>query len=471
MTYKRVLFDTITPIALYENLKTVFPDERLLFFESGVNNQEGNFSYVFAGVEERVWHENGKSYHQSASGTQSGTTEITENPLLFLKERFSAADSEAYRQLSTELGIGFVDGFVGFVSYDAVKLFEPVLKKRMDPLVDVTHTPDIDLIRPKYIFVYSHKNRILTALSALENSENMLENALTAIKEPIGFMPLKRAVQMNEGYLQFDKGQFFDKVQRAKEEIRNGEVFQILIANRYTVAAEVDPFSFYRVLRSKNPSPYQFFLPYDHFAIVGCSPEKLVSLHNGQILLCPIAGTRKRGSTYERDNALAAELLADEKERAEHIMLVDLGRNDVGRTAKAGTVRVENLMHIERFSHVMHIVSDIYAVIDEGKDQFDLFMSAFSAGTMTGAPKIRAMELIAELEGTKRGFYSGAIVLFGFTGDMDSAIAIRSAQIDAGRAIFHAGAGIVADSKPELEYLEVANKMAAMRSSLEDLLR
>jgi len=212
-----------------------------------------------------------------------------------------------------------------------------------------------------------------------------------------------------------------------------------------------------------------YLLEYEGFEIVGSSPEVMVRLKDGKILLRPIAGTRKRGKTLKKDKELEEELLADPKEKAEHLMLIDLGRNDVGRVAKVGSVKVEDMMHIERYSHVMHIVSDVVAELDEDKDMFDLFMATFTAGTMTGAPKIRAMELIAEFEGLKRGFYSGAVGYFGFDGNMDSAIAIRTAMVKPDRVILQAGAGIVADSIDELEYLEVKNKLGALISSLEDL--
>ena len=212
-----------------------------------------------------------------------------------------------------------------------------------------------------------------------------------------------------------------------------------------------------------------FLMEYENFNIVGSSPEVMVRLSEGELLLRPIAGTRKRGATKERDKELEHELLNDPKELSEHLMLIDLGRNDVGRVAKTGSVQVENMMHIERFSHVMHIVSDVTAQLDEGKDMFDLFMACFTAGTMTGAPKIRAMELIAEYEGIKRGFYSGSIGYFGFDGNMDSAITIRSAYIDDEKIVLQAGAGVVADSQNELEYLEVTNKLGALTSSLSDL--
>ncbi|MGE4295214.1 MAG: anthranilate synthase component I family protein [Campylobacterales bacterium] len=467
LQFKRCLYDTLTPIALTEKLTRFFEKERVFLFESGINNENGNFSFVLVGERERLWHQGGKSFYRDEAGQ---TQEVDENPLNFLKKRFSREDQAAYRRAAQEMGVGFVDGFVGFIGYDMVKVFEPVLKRVMDPLADVTKTPDLDLIRPKYVFAYAHKSRMLTALSTLPDSEGALAAALKAASEPIAQLPLVRAEKLGEGRFDFTKAEFFERIDAAKKEIKNGEIFQILLANRYVQPARIDPFSFYRVLRSKNPSPYQFYLPYETFAIAGSSPEVMVRLESGQILLRPIAGTRKRGSTLARDRELEHEMLSDEKERAEHIMLVDLGRNDVGRVAKAGTVKVKALMHVERFSHVMHIVSDVVAEIAPGKDMFDLFMATFTAGTMTGAPKIKAMELIARFEGAKRGFYSGAIVHFGFSGDMDSAITIRSAQIEPGRAIFHAGAGIVADSQPELEHLEVTNKMAAVMKSYEELL-
>jgi anthranilate synthase component 1 len=241
------------------------------------------------------------------------------------------------------------------------------------------------------------------------------------------------------------------------------------MSNRFTQKAVVDHFSFYRALRSKNPSPYLFFLEFEDFSIAGSSPEVMVRLQDGHILLRPIAGTRKRGKTLDKDLAMEEELINDPKERAEHIMLIDLGRNDVGRVARAGSVKVADLMHIERYSHVMHIVSDVEAIIDEKYDMFDLFAATFTAGTMTGAPKIRAMQLIAQFEGIKRNFYSGSIAYFGFDGNMDSAITIRTTMLTKDKVIFQAGAGVVADSIPELEYLEVHNKLAANIATLNDL--
>jgi anthranilate synthase component 1 len=258
-------------------------------------------------------------------------------------------------------------------------------------------------------------------------------------------------------------------VDDSKEMIKSGDVFQILISNRFVQKANIDSLSFYRVLRAKNPSPYMFLLEFEDFSIAGSSPEVMVSLTDNNILLRPIAGTRRRGMNPQRDQELADEMLNDQKECAEHLMLIDLGRNDVGRVAKSGTVNVSSMMRVEKYSHVMHMVSDIEAKLDKKYDMFDLFGATFTAGTMTGAPKVRAMELIAQFEGLKRGFYSGAVGYFGFDGNMDSSIAIRTAYIDHDKIVFQAGAGIVADSQKELEFLEVNNKLAANLSALDEL--
>ena len=280
---------------------------------------------------------------------------------------------------------------------------------------------------------------------------------------------LLKATILNEGKFNFTKEEFFEMVARSKEMIKSGDVFQILMSNRFIQKAVVDHLSFYRALRSKNPSPYLFLLEFERFTIAGSSPEVMIRLVDGHLLLRPIAGTRKRGKNLDRDLELEAEMLNDTKEKAEHIMLVDLGRNDVGRVARPGSVKVTDLMRVERYSHVMHMVSDVEAIIDDRYDMFDLFMATFTAGTMTGAPKIRAMELIAQFEGIKRNFYSGSIAYFGFDGNMDSAITIRTTLLTEDTVVFQAGAGIVADSNPELEYLEVQNKLAANISTLKDL--
>jgi anthranilate synthase component 1 len=282
-------------------------------------------------------------------------------------------------------------------------------------------------------------------------------------------MPLKAVELAGEGEFSIDEARFKALVDESKENIRSGDIFQILLANRYTQKGKIDPLSFYRVLRSKNPSPYLFLLDYKDFSICGSSPEVMVRLTEGEILLRPIAGTRKRGKNAARDKELEQEMLDDPKECAEHLMLIDLGRNDVGRVAATGTVKVTDMMRVEKYSHVMHMVSDVEAMIEEGKDMFDLFAATFTAGTMTGAPKIEAMKLIAQYEGLKRGFYSGSVGYFSFDGNMDSAIAIRTSLIKPDSITLQAGAGIVADSIPELEYLEVKNKLGALLATLKEM--
>jgi len=464
---RQLLFDQLTPIAIYTRLKERFPKEVTLLFESAINTEDGNFSFIFIGAKERIIYKDDTTTFVAEDGSE---TTLHENPFTFLKNYYRQIDYTRYRELGEKLNVGFTDGFVGFIGYDAVKIFEPVLKPYMDPLEDELKSPDIDLIRPKLTLAFSHKTNTLTLITPDEETGNRLDEIISYLKEPYAYVNLKKStIDPEKGKFAFDKARFFEMVAKSKEMIKSGDVFQILMANRFTQYAKIDPLSFYRTLRSQNPSPYMFLLEYEDFTIAGSSPEVMVGLHDRHILLRPIAGTRRRGKTPERDRELAEEMLNDEKECAEHLMLIDLGRNDVGRVAKTGTVKVTEMMRVERYSHVMHMVSDIDAVLDTQHDMFDLFAATFTAGTMTGAPKIRAMELIAEFEGLKRGFYSGAVGYFGFDGNMDSAIAIRTAYLDDEKIVFQAGAGIVADSKEELEYLEVQNKLAANMASLQKL--
>ncbi len=467
MYTKQLLFDQLTPIAIYEKLKECFPKEITLLFESAINTEDGNFSFIFIGARERITYKDETTTIQKTDGS---TETIEENPFVYLKKYYQNIDFEHHQKLTKELNIGFVDGFVGFIGYDAVKIFEPVLKSYMDPLKDELGSPDIDLVRPKLTLAFSHKTNTLTLITPDETMGAKLDDIVSYLKEPYAYVDMRHThIDPEKGKFAFDKETFFEMVAKSKEMIKSGDVFQILMSNRFTQYTKIDPLSFYRTLRSQNPSPYMFLLEYEEFTIAGSSPEVMVGLHHKHILLRPIAGTRRRGNTPQRDAELAQEMLNDEKECAEHLMLIDLGRNDVGRVAKTGTVKVTEMMRVERYSHVMHMVSDIDAVLDEKYDMFDLFAATFTAGTMTGAPKIRAMELIAEFEGIKRGFYSGAVGYFGFDGNMDSAIAIRTAYLDDEKIVFQAGAGIVADSKEELEYLEVQNKLAANMASLEKL--
>ncbi len=463
---KELFLDQFTPVSIYEKVKNLYKDEITFLFESTINSSDGNYSYIIIGARERVWYENNVCFFKNEKGE---TSQVESNPLKFLKKYYKNFDKEIYKEKSQELGIGLIDGFIGNVGFDIGKEFEPVLKKYMDPLEDQLNIPDLDLIRPKIILGFSHKTSKLVMVTSLEEKKDDLEKIQEELYTPYEFTPLKKATLIDEGNFNYSKEKFFEMVAKSKEMIKSGDVFQILMSNRFTQKAVVDNLSFYRALRSKNPSPYLFLLEFEKFAIAGSSPEVMIRLVDGHLLLRPIAGTRKRGKTIEKDLEMEEEMINNPKERAEHLMLVDLGRNDVGRVARPGTVKVTDLMRVERYSHVMHIVSDVEAVIDDKYDMFDLFAATFTAGTMTGAPKIRAMELIAQFEGIKRNFYSGSIAYFGFDGNMDSAITIRTSMITDDKIIFQAGAGVVADSIPEEEYLEVHNKLAANISTLKDL--
>lgn len=466
MIYSKQFFqDQLAPIAVYAKLKALFKNEISYLFESA-GQSEGNYSFICIGARERLQYINNQTIYTDANGKKSNENK---SPFDFLKNYYKNIDKSIYKQATNKLKIGYVDGFIGYIGYDMVKVFEPKLGSSMDNLKDELNTPDLDLILPKIILVYAHKNHQLTLVSTIKEMSDKFDMIENELKSSYNYIPMKKNIGDDKGSFAHTKEYFFKMVDDSKEMIRSGDVFQILMTNRFTRKIKVNPFSFYRILRTKNPSPYMFLMEYEDFNIVGSSPEVMVRLTDGELLLRPIAGTRKRGNTKQRDKELEEELLADPKELAEHLMLIDLGRNDISRVAKTGTVKVEDMMHIERFSHVMHIVSDVTAELDENKDMFDLFMATFTAGTMTGAPKIRAMELIAEYEGLKRGFYSGSIGYFGFDGNMDSAITIRTAMVKEDKVILQAGAGIVADSVHELEYLEVKNKLGALVHSLEDL--
>jgi len=463
---KTIFLDEFSPVSIYQKVKKLFTNEITFLFESSVNSADGNFSYIFIGARERVWHKNSHSYYKNEQGT---IQEIDKNPFLFLKKYYKNIDQNIYKEKGEELGLGLIDGFIGNIGYDMVATFEPTLEKSMGDLRDDFNIADCDLIRPKIVLVYSHKSSHLTMITSMESVQHKLVEIEEVLKEPFEYTPLKSVELLSDGAFEHSKEKFFDMIAKSKEMIRSGDVFQILMTNRYTRKAKIDNISFYRMLRSKNPSPYLFLLEYEDFCIAGSSPEVMVRLTDNRILLRPIAGTRKRGKTLAKDIEMENELTSDPKEIAEHVMLIDLGRNDVSRVAKTGTVEVTDKMRVEKYSHVMHLVSDVEANLDEKYDMFDLFAATFTAGTMTGAPKIRAMELIAQFEKLKRSFYSGSIAYFGFDGNMDSAITIRTTMIKDDTVIFQAGAGVVADSIPELEFLEVNNKLAANITTLEDL--
>ena len=463
---KQLLFDQLTPVSMYGKIKELFKEDVTMLFESVVNTPEGNFSFITIGAMERIVYKNNETLY---TNIDSITTTLESDPFTFLQNYYNNLDTKTFQERAEQVGFAFTDGFIGFIGYDMVKVFEPTLKATMDGLNDPLQTPDLDLVRPSVLLAFSHKTSKLTMIQNDEKYAHAIEKIETILKEASKPQELKRAKLDGEGSFSIEEERFKEMVVESKESIRAGDIFQILLANRYTQKGKIDPLSFYRLLRSKNPSPYLFLLDYEDFSICGSSPEVMVKLSNDEILLRPIAGTRKRGKTIARDKELELEMLNDPKECAEHLMLIDLGRNDVGRVAKTGTVKVTDMMRVERYSHVMHMVSDVEAIIAKDKDMFDLFRATFTAGTMTGAPKIMAMELIARFEQLKRGFYSGSVGYFAFNGEMDSSIAIRTALIKPNSITLQAGAGVVADSIPELEYLEVKNKLGALLATIKDM--
>jgi len=303
--------------------------------------------------------------------------------------------------------------------------------------------------------------------SAYREATARIERMIARLRRPLRLMKAKRRRSPIRFTANMSKADFEKMVTRTQEYIKAGDIFQCVLSQRWETNLQSSPFQLYRALRVVNPSPYMYYLRLAGVELVGSSPEILVRCEDGQVSVRPIAGTRRRGTTAEEDAQLERRLLADMKERAEHIMLVDLGRNDVGRVAELGSVQVESLMNVERYSHVMHIVSNVSGKLDPSKTVYDVLKACFPAGTVSGAPKIRAMEIIEELEPTKRGPYAGAVGYFSFSGNMDMCINIRTVVVSRHRAFIQAGAGIVADSNPEHEYEETCNKARAMMKAIE----
>jgi anthranilate synthase component 1 len=383
----------------------------------------------------------------------------------------------------------FTAGAVGFFSYDVVRQIETLPSRAKDDL----GMADATLMFFDEVLAFDHLRKeiliVVTADVTADKPERAYEQALARLERLVKRLarPLPRSASRQlaglgsaRGSLKVDprtpKGRFLKAVVKAKEYIAAGDIFQVVLSQRFDIRPGVDPFSVYRALRIVNPSPYMYFLRlglkksgdrHGRVHIVGSSPEMLVRVTGDRVEYRPIAGTRPRGDSDEQDRVIAEELLHDEKERAEHVMLVDLGRNDVGRVSEYGSVRVTDLMRIERYSHVMHIVSAIEGVLRKGLNAVDAFRACFPAGTLSGAPKIRAMEIIEELEPTRRGIYGGSILYADFSGNLDSCIAIRTLLMQGKQGHVQAGAGIVADSNPEKEYEECVNKARAVLRAIE----
>ncbi len=401
------------------------------------------------------------------TGDRIAERENDANPLDFIgkfMKRFRAAPSAGLPR--------FCGGLVGAFGYDTVRYVETRLTRTEKP--GDLGTPDILLLLSEEIAVVDNLSGKLTLVvyaepgvpGAYQKARNRLKELLARLRAPVP-VPTEAPAASAPATSVFGEAAFKQAVVKAKQYIRDGDIMQVVLSQRMTKPFNASPMALYRSLRSLNPSPYMFYFDCEDFHIVGASPEILVRLEGDVVTVRPIAGTRKRGASPEEDAALATELLADEKERAEHVQLLDLGRNDCGRVAQVGSVRLTENMMIERYSHVMHIVSNVEGKLRQGLNALDVLKATFPAGTVSGAPKVRAMEIIDELEPVKRGIYAGAVGYLGFHGDMDLAIAIRTAVIKDGQLNVQAGAGIVADSDPSSEWQETQNKARAVLRAAE----
>lgn len=451
--------DFITPIETMRVLKNV--STHCFMLESAQANDKWG-RYTFLGLEPKM-------EITCINGTlKAGDIQMqTENPSDFLRQLLSGYKSPHFDYLPP-----FTGGLVGYFSYDYLAYSEPEVRRDVE---DSEAFKDVDLMLFDQLIAFDNVRQklILIANMKLNEVEVNYNKAVLELRQLADL--LRNGTKKQEpparllGEVQplFDKEQYCAMVEKAKEHIREGDIFQIVLSNRLSAPFEGSLLNTYRVLRTINPSPYMFYFAGTDVEVAGASPETLVKLENGVLHTFPLAGTRPRGKTEEEDKALEAELLADEKELAEHNMLVDLGRNDLGKISRFGTVEVEKLHSIERFSHVMHIGSTVRGIIREDKDALDAIEAVLPAGTLSGAPKIRACQLIGDLENNKRGIYGGAIGYIDFTGNMDTCIAIRIAYKKNGRVFVRSGAGIVADSDPEKEYQECLNKAKAAVRALE----
>ncbi|AKH37022.1 MULTISPECIES: anthranilate synthase component I [Nitrosomonas] len=366
----------------------------------------------------------------------------------------------------------FCGGLVGYFGYDTIRYIEPRLTGHARP--DTLHTPDVLLLLSEELAVVDNLSGKLYLIiyanphsdNAYQAGKNRLKELLTRLRQPLS-IPIEEPSKPGTAVSEFEEADFIAAVEKAKHYIVEGDIMQVVLSQRTSKPYSASPLALYRALRSLNPSPYMFYYHLDHFHIVGASPEILVRLEKDMVTVRPIAGTRPRGKNLQEDATLAADLLADPKERAEHVMLMDLGRNDIGRVAQTGTVKVTENMQIEHYSHVMHIVSNVEGKLKPGLNALDVLRATFPAGTVSGAPKVRAMEIIDELEISKRGIYAGAVGYLGFNGDMDLAISIRTGIIKDGILHVQAGAGIVADSVPQSEWIETQNKAKAILRAAE----
>lgn len=458
---REVLADLDTPLSVY--LKLANGPYSYLFESVHGGEKWGRYSII--GLPARtVLRINGTEINVIEDG-KTIERESVADPLDFVQQFKSRYRVPALPGLPR-----FTGGLVGYFGYETIRYIEPRLGDMRKP--DAVGVPDILLMVSDEVIVFDNLTGKLYIVvhvdPAVDDAYRKGQQRLDELQAGLGDMPRQstpasqRVIREEDFVSAFKQKEFEQAVEKALEYVRAGDIMQVVLSQRLSVAFEAPPLDLYRCLRSVNPSPYMYYLDLDDFHIVGSSPEILVRIEEGEVTVRPIAGTRRRGKDEAEDKAMHDELLADPKERAEHIMLVDLGRNDIGRVAQTGTVRVTDCMTIERYSHVMHIVSNVVGRLGDRFDAMSVLRATFPAGTVSGAAKVRAMEIINELEPTRRGVYAGAIGYLSWSGNMDTAIAIRTAVIKDGTLYTQAGAGIVADSVPRLEWKETMNKARAI---------
>jgi anthranilate synthase component 1 len=463
--YREILGDLETPVSAYKKLRS----EGCSFLLESVEGGEkwGRFSFLGLNPSLMFQVKGGQTTIQRQERNE--VLDTAADPFEHLRKLLAG-----FTPVATEGLPRFWGGLVGYLGYDMVRYIE-----RLPNLTPVTDMPEARLMLADNLLIFDNLRQTIKILALVHLDpevplKDQYDRALTAIDVLAG--RLRQPVPLGEApppaappplTSNLSQARFEDMVRTAKEYIAAGDVIQVVLSQCFSTPLRHDPFDLYRALRSINPSPYMFYLDQGDIKVVGASPEILVRLEDGQVSYRPIAGTRPRGATAAEDQALETELLADPKERAEHLMLVDLGRNDVGRVAKIGSVRVPELFSIERYSHVMHIVSQVEGELALEHDGLDLLKSTFPAGTVAGAPKVRAMEIIEELEPTRRGPYAGAVGYLSFGGNLDFCITIRSFTIHKGRVYLQVGAGIVADSDPATEFQETVNKGKALMRALD----
>jgi anthranilate synthase component 1 len=445
--------DLDTPVSAYLKLKPFKPRFLLESVEGG--ERLARYSFIGFGdcLEVRL-DERGLTV-----GDRTSPAPATQRELL---QSLRAALAQAPQPSPHIPGVPLLGGLVGVAGYDLVRRFERLPARART----VEATPEAHYLAPRSLLVFDHLTRGVALLHAGSEAEraSLRREVIQALRG--GLPPNEKRIRYSPAIGSLSEAEFIEGVRKTQQYIAAGDVYQLVLSVRFAGQCDLEPFETYRALRLLNPSPYMFYCDLGDCVVVGSSPEALVKLSKGRAQMRPIAGTRPRGEDATHDVALEQELLADPKENAEHIMLVDLARNDLGRVARAGSVHVDPYRHIERYSHVMHIVSGVNGELAPDKDAFDLFAAAFPAGTLVGAPKVRAMEIIDELEPVRRGFYGGTVGYFGTGGDMDQAITIRTMVFRGDTYSFQAGAGVVADSVPRTEYQEVLAKSAIVRRAL-----